>query len=175
MRGQVERAERLAKSLGFTSVEEMESEAQRQVYVNQGYDSQAAQRLAEMDTKMKDFETIKRESQIAREKAEVANEKFFKDLEPDIDKLLEANPGASVKDAYFYARGQKLDELLAKESKASSQKTLNQINSKSHIRGDGRGVDIDDIEVDPDEYKIAKTLNPNLTMEAYKKVKKTLR
>jgi len=59
--------------------------------------------------------------------------------------------------------------LLIKERKSAKQQTLNNLQNKSHVKGDGKGVEHNAVHVDPDEFQIYKKLNPKATMTEYSK------
>jgi hypothetical protein len=113
------------------------------------------------------------QTRIQQEKTSLQNQRFFKDLEPEIDATLKINPSFNVRDVFDYIKGRRMDELLAKETAAAKQRQLNNINGKSHIRSDGGSVDNDFTEIDPDEFKVAKALNPKETLESYRAWKKS--
>jgi hypothetical protein len=60
--------------------------------------------------------------------------------------------------------------IADKAKSAATQKTLNTLNSKSHIRANGTGAgDIDTTEIPPDVLRFYRELNPGKTMEEYLK------
>ena len=93
-------------------------------------------------------------ARIAEEKTALRDKKYFTELEPEIDKVLSINPNLSVETVYKYIRGEKIEELLAKETAATKQRTLNQIGSKQHLKteGDGEG-DIDTVNIPTDTFR----------------------
>jgi hypothetical protein len=141
-------------------------------YVNQGYVPNLAAVQARQDKIENALALQGHQTRIQQEKASLQNQRFFKDLEPEIDATLAQNPSFSVKMVFDYIKGQKMDELLTKETAAAKQRQLNNINGKSHIRSDGGSVDNDSVEVDPEEFKIAKALNPKETIESYRLLSK---
>lgn len=143
-----DRQNRFAKMYGYNTFEELEHAAQLQQYTNQGYSQAEADRIARLDSLEQRLMENVNKARITEEKATLKEQRYFKELEPEIDKVLSVNPNLSVEAVYKYIRGEKLDELLAKETAATKQKTLNQIGSKQHLstEGDGEG-DVDSVNV----------------------------
>ena len=143
-----ERQNNFARMYGFNSFEEMEHAALLQQYTNQGYSPVEAEMKARLEVMEQRMAMRENNARIAEEKAALKDAKYFKELEPEIDRLLAANPALNVEAVYTYVRGKKLDELLTKETAATKQKTLNQIGSKQHLKteGDGEG-DIDTVNI----------------------------
>lgn len=143
-----DRQNRFAKMYGYNTFEELEHAAQLQQYTNQGYSQAEADRIARLDTLEQRLMENVNKARITEEKATLKEQRYFKELEPEIDKVLSVNPNLNVEAVYKYIRGEKLDELLAKETAATKQKTLNQIGSKQHLstEGDGEG-DVDSVNV----------------------------
>jgi hypothetical protein len=175
MRHRIEAADRFAKSRGFESFEEMEVYAQQQELIDQGIDPATAQLQVQFNQLQQQIQQNSNMMRIQQDKAKLQGQKYFKDLEQDIDKMLAVNPSINVGLAFEFLKGKKMEELIAKESKAVQQRTLNNMNSKSHIKPDGKSTDNDFIDVDPDEFRIAKALNPKETIESYRAFKKSQR
>ncbi len=156
MRKRVDASENFARSLGYNSFEELQIAQQQQNYVNAGYDPAAAQLKAQFDILQSQVWEQNNRARIVEEKSKLQSEKYFKDLEPDIDKLLGVNPALSVEGCFKYLKGEKLNDLLAKETAATKQKTINNINSKSHLKteGDGGKGDIGDIDINADTLQM---------------------
>jgi hypothetical protein len=151
----------------------MEYAEQVKQFTDQGVDPVVAEMKIKQDRLEQQIAMQGHETRIAKEKASLQNQKYFKDLEPDIDAILSDNPSLPVKFIFNQVRGEKMDELLTKEAAAVKQKTLNNINGKSHIRSDGGSVDNDFTDIDPEEFKVAKALNPKETLETYRAWKKS--
>jgi hypothetical protein len=169
-----ERQDNFAKQFGYNTFEEMEYANQVQQYAQQNNVDPA---IAEMKIKQDRLENMLamqgHQTRIQQEKASLQSQRFFKDLEPEIDATLRVNPSLSVRDVFNYIKGQKMDELFTKEIAAAKQRQLNNINGKSHIRPDGGGADNDFTDIDPEEFKVAKALNPKETLESYRAWKKS--
>lgn len=168
-----ERQNAFAKQYGYSSFEEMESAAQAQKYVEQGYDEDVAQKLAKIDNYEKDLQRKLNSARIAEEKAKLINNPFFKEYESEVDAILQHNPNVPVEIVLNNVLGANINKILEGKSQAIKQKTLNNISSKNHIKADGKGVDIDSATLDENEWKFYKALNPKGKKEDYIKFKKS--
>lgn len=164
-----QRQDQVAKSMGFNSFEEMEQRQERERYLDQGYDDETAERMVRFDRLEKEMLAEKNNIRINNEKQALQNMKFFKEIEPELDEVLKNVPNAKVDVVFNMLRGQKMEELLTKERKSAKQHTLNNLQNKSHVKGDGKGVEHNAVHVDPDEFSIYKKLNPKATMTEYSK------
>lgn len=168
-----ERQNAFAKQYGYSSFEEMESVAQAQKYVEQGYDEEVAQKLAKIDNYEKDLQQKLNSARIAEEKSKLINKPFFKEYEAEVDAILQHNPNVPVEVVFNNVLGANIDKILENRSQAIKQKALNNISSKNHIKSDGKGVEIDSITLDDAEWKFYKALNPKGSKEDYIKFKKS--
>jgi hypothetical protein len=168
-----DRQDNFAKQYGYNSFEELEYAQQVKQYTDQGVDPAVAEMKIRQDKLEQQIAVQGHQTRIQQEKASLQNQRFYKDLEPEIDATLRANPSLGVRDVFDYIKGKRMDDLLKKETAAAKQKTMNDINGKSHIRSDGGSVDNDSVDVDPEEFKIAKALNPKETSESYRAWKKS--
>lgn len=164
-----ERQDNFAKTYGYSSFDEMEKAAHAQKYVDQGYDENMAQRMVTIDRYEKDLQQKLNSARIAEEKSTLKEKPYFKEFEKDIDAILEHNPNLSVELVFKVVKGENMDKILESKSKAIAQKTLNNINGKSHIKADGKGSDIDTTVVDEAEWKFYQKLNPKAKKEDYAK------
>jgi Rps23 Pro-64 3,4-dihydroxylase Tpa1-like proline 4-hydroxylase len=169
------RQDNFAKQYGYNTFEELEHAQQVQAYVDKGVDPVIAEMKIKQDKLEQQIALQGHESRIAKEKIALQNAKFFKECEPEVDRLLSSDPSLSVDFVFKHVRGEKMDELLEKETKAAAQRQLNNINSKSHIKPDGGGIDLDNIKIDEEEFEIAKSLNKRLTRDEWVKFKKSQR
>jgi hypothetical protein len=169
-----DRQDNFAKQYGYNTFEELEYAQQVRDYANQNnVDPAIAEIKVQQDKLAQQIALQGHQTRIQQEKTSLQNQRFYKDLEPEIDATLRANPSLGVRDVFDYIKGKRMDELLKKETAAAKQKTMNDINGKSHIRSDGGSVDNDSVDVDPEEFKVAKALNPKETLESYRAWKKS--
>lgn len=104
------------------AVENAEKEAEAKQYQQAGADPKAIEKLLNDHPVIKQTQDYFNKARIAEEKAALKDKKFFKELEPDIDKVLASNPTLSPKFVYEYVRGQKLEELMSGELTKAQQK-----------------------------------------------------
>ena len=161
------RQDNFAKQYGYNSFEEMEQAQHAQKYVEQGYDEEMAKRLVTIDNYEKDLQNRLNSARIAEEKSKLKDQPYFKELEADIDEILQQNNALDVQLVFDVIKGRNMPKLMEKQTKAAAQKALNNMDSKSHIKPDGKGVDIDDITVDESEFKFYQRLNPKGKREDY--------
>jgi len=177
-----------AQSYGYSDFAEMQIAAQQQKeaelieqYENAGINPALVNQLIDANPVVQQAKEIAKQQQIQSDIANLHNEiqgtqhiKTVNDLYA-LPKWKEMYGliarGYELSDAYFKVHKA---EILTKQGQAIHQKAVNDINGKSHIRGDGSGVDVSKIQIDPAEFKIAKLLDPSLTKEAYIKFKKQL-
>ena len=104
------------------AVENAEKEAEAKQYQQAGADPKAIEKLLNEHPVIKQTQEYFNKARIAEEKAALKDKKFYKELEPDIDKVLASNPTLSPKFVYEYVRGQKLEELMSRELTKAQQK-----------------------------------------------------
>lgn len=164
-----DRQDNFAKQYGYNSFEELEYAQKVKTMTDQGIDPAVAELKVKQEQLEQQIAFQGHQTRIQKEKSALQNQRFFKDLESEVDATLEKDPSLPVKMVFDYIKGQKIDELLAKETKAAQQRQLNNLNGKSHIKPDGSGVDIDTTTVDEDEWNFYHRLNPKAKKEDYAK------
>lgn len=136
--------------------QETAGELKKMLTENPGMTEAVARRLLKQEQEIKAIK--QRDSQrefgtiIDRQKAELKEKPFFKELEADIDKMIAAAPGVDVKTAYNYLKGERFDELLEKAKKTTQKSTIADLHDKAR-RGitsgsEGQGDDVDTSDVD---------------------------
>ena len=65
-----------------------------------------------------------------QQKAELQSKRFFKELEPEVDRLIAANPKVDVATAFKFLRGERFDELVESERKAAEKKVMEDLKTK---------------------------------------------
>jgi hypothetical protein len=76
------------------------------------------------DDEKRRAQRIIQETQAVKDKEELKNKRFFKELESEIDSLVKTTPGLTVKTAYNYLLGERFEELLAKEKETTKKRTV---------------------------------------------------
>ena len=69
-----------------------------------------------------------------QQKTELKDKPFFAQLEPEIDQLVQQNPGVDVNTVFNYLRGQRMDELLESAKKEAEAKVLSDLKVKAKGR-----------------------------------------
>lgn len=168
-----DRQDNFAKQYGYNSFEELEQAHQQQQYQEKGYDPEMAAKLVQVDKMMAEMQEQKNKTRIIEEKSKLQTQPFFKELETEIDEILEQNPALPVPMVFDLVKGKNIEKLLSKQGKAATQKALNNLNSKSHVKPDGKGTDVDTIFVDESEWNFYRKLNPKANKEDYVKFLKS--
>jgi hypothetical protein len=149
--------QRAAKAQGFNSVDEYlaavekaEKEAEEQRYQENPLE-------AVRDTVQREISAVLgQQTRVQQQKKELKDSPFFSDLEPEIDALITDNAARGqhidVKTAYFYLRGQKLEELMEKGQKTAVKSTIAQLHDRAKrgvVSADSaHGDDVDTSDVD---------------------------
>lgn len=169
-----QRQDEFARQYGFNTFEDMEEFQRAQTYINQGYDENVAKKLADVDKLEKDLKTRAQQVKVIEQKKALADDPYFKELEPEIDAVLQANPHLEldVKVLFHTIKGQNFDKLVSMKSKEVKQQALNSINSKNHIKPDAVGYENDTFVLDEAEWNFYKRLNPKGRKEDYIKFAK---
>lgn len=164
-----DRQENLAKAYGYSSFDELELATSAKDYIDKGYDEEFAIKMAKLDNLNKAAEEKLNSARISEEKATLKEKPYFKEYEKEVDEILTHNPNLPVELVFKLVKGENMDKILESKGKAIAQKTLNNINGKSHIKADGKGADIDTTTVDEAEWKFYQRLNPKAKKEDYAK------
>jgi hypothetical protein len=136
-----------------------EQEKVQQYATEKGLTEEEARSELEKDRRLQQLEQetklTKRLLTLDQEKKPLKDKVYFKELEPEIDQLVIDNAkkgvDVSVEAAYYYLRGQKLDELLSQEKGKAVKKTLADIQDRLNrgLTSDSEGNATDtDIPVD---------------------------
>jgi hypothetical protein len=93
-------------------------------------------------------ENEKRQMAFEKIKAELSKDRFYKELEPEFDELMEKNPAAEPNLVYSvlvgnYVRSGKFNELIAKEKESAEKKVLADVHDKER-RATPTGGDTDE-------------------------------
>jgi hypothetical protein len=141
-----------------------EQEAQqRQQYVEAGLPEEVIDKLSRVDEVLQQAEEAKFKQQLADNYSELQKEypdlvKAPQDITPEVwQKWNDGVTGLSLTEAYELVNKKAIREHLQASSK---QSTLNNINSKKHVRGNG-GEGADDVDL---------TSVPSETMQAYRQM-----
>ena len=73
--------------------------------------------------------------------------------------------GISLKQAYAAVN---YESIASKKAEAAKQATLNNIQSKDHVRGNGKGAEGDTVRIPDEVLEMYKRFNPGKTMDEYR-------
>lgn len=73
-------------------------------------------------------------SQAQADKAKLKDKPYFKELEPEIDKLIASNPDADVNTAYKYLIGENLEKLMKQTKNQTEKQTIANMQDKARRR-----------------------------------------
>lgn len=141
-------AARYGTANGIYTLEQLEAaieqENQKKQYQESGYDPKVIKDFIKeqlsSDPDLKQGKEYLKKIQNADEKTTLQGKKFFKELEPEIDKVMKTNPNLSVTDVYTYLKGIRSDELYENAAKAAAG-----IAVENHINQAKRGTESADV------------------------------
>jgi len=73
--------------------------------------------------------------------------------------------GISLKQAYAAVN---YESIASKKAEAAKQATLNNIQGKDHVRGNGKGAEGDTVRIPDEVLEMYKRFNPGKTMDEYR-------
>lgn len=171
-------SEKYGESHGIHNVAQLEEVIQRQEYEAKGIDPDMikkivddhpairqakAQEQAYMKAREDSF-LVESFNELTKEYPEIAK---AEDVPADVwRKWRNGSTGLTLVEAYYVANRK---EILAKQTGAAKQATLNNIQSKDHVRGNGKGTETDTTRIPDDVMEMYKRFNPGKTMDEYKK------
>lgn len=155
------------------AAEEAAQQQASQLAEQQGIPEELARRILLQENEinnLKQRDTMREvDTRNMRQKDALKDKMFFKELEPDIDALIGANPAVDVETAFKYLRGERMEDLVKQREqdarKQATQQALNNINGKAHLKSEGSGDEIDTTSVPPETMAMYKRMNPKWTTE----------
>jgi len=171
-------AAKYGQSHGLKTVAEFEEALQREEYQAKGIDPDmikkiiddhpAIQRAREQEQAfMKAQEEnflVNNFNELTKEYPEITKPE---DVPADVWKKWQSGKtGLSLVEAYYVANRK---AISAKQVDAAKQATLNNLQGKSHIKGNGSGTEVDTTSIPDDVLEMYKKFNPGKTLDEYKK------
>ena len=165
------------KTHGIKTVAEFEAALQREEYQAKGIDPDLINKLIE------DHPAIKQAKEQEQARIQAEQDRFLVDSfgeltkeYPDITKVEDVpadvwkkwnggSTGLSLVDSFYLVNRK---EIIAKQTDATRQATLNNIQGKKHVKGNGSGTDVDTTRVPDDVLAMYKKFNPGKTLDEYK-------
>lgn len=172
---------KFGKSHGLKTVAEFEAALQREEYQSKGIDPDLINKIINEHPDVKKARELTARQEMEQGK-QVLNSELSKLNEeyPDlklekIDDLIKlpnseeiyklAQHGYSLLHAYEAVNK---DAIRKQQSEAARQSTLNNIQGKSHVRGNGQGSEVDTTRIPDDVLEMYKRFNPGKTLDEYK-------
>ncbi|MDP4158228.1 MAG: hypothetical protein Q8911_00490 [Bacillota bacterium] len=170
-------AEKYGKSHGLKTVADFEAQLQREEYQAKGIDPDMIKKLVDEHPAIKSAQ----QAQVAAAKAQM--DRFlvdnFNDLTKEFSEIVKAEDvpadvwrlwrngesGISLKQAYVAVN---YESIASKKAEAAKQATLNNIQGKEHVRGNGKGSEVDTTTIPDEILEMYKKFNPGKSMDEYK-------
>ncbi len=155
---------------GIKTLADMEAAIQAEQYRQKGIDPDVINKIIE------EHPAIKQAKKQEQDRFLVDS---FNDLSkeyPDITKVEDVpdevwkkwnggSTGLSLVEAFYLVNRK---EIITKQTDAAKQATLNNIQGKEHVRGNGKGTEVDTTRIPDDVLEMYKKFNPGKTMDEYK-------
>jgi hypothetical protein len=114
-------------------------EAQVKQYAEaNGLTDELARDLLETKTELHNIRYQSQQSQrqaaIAKQKAELRAEPFFKELESDVDDLVAGDPNLDFRTAFIYLRGERVPQLLKQKETATEQRVIGDVRKRAKTK-----------------------------------------
>jgi hypothetical protein len=75
-----------------------------------------------------------RQAAIAKQKADLRAEPFFKELEADVDDLVAGDPNLDFRTAFIYLRGERVPQLLKQKEAATEQRVISDVQKRAKTK-----------------------------------------
>jgi hypothetical protein len=170
-------AEKYGKSHGVNTIAEFETALRNEEYTKAGIDPEMINKI------VNDHPSIKRAEAAEQASIKSQQDRFlvdsFSELTKEFPDMAKAedvpvdvwrkwnngSSGITLADAYALVNRK---EITAKQADATKQATLNSIQGKGHLQGNGKGVEGDTVRVPDDVMEMYKRFNPKQTTEQIK-------
>jgi len=171
-------AEKYGKSHGIHNVAQFEEALRRQEYESKGIDPDMVKKLVDEHPDLQAAREFKQAAIRAQEDnflvssfdeltKEYPEIKGVADVPPDVwRKWKNGSTGLTLPEAYLVVERKNIE---TRKVEAAKQATLNNIQSKDHVRGNGKGVEGDTVRIPDDVMEMYKKFNPGKSMDEYKK------
>ena len=175
-------AEKYGKSHGIHNVQQFEEALRREEYQAKGIDPDMVKKLVDEHPDLQAAREFKQAAIRAQEDSflvssfdELTKEypeiKGVNDVPPDVwVKWKNGSTGLTLPEAYLVVERKNIE---TRKVEAAKQATLNNIQSKDHVRGNGKGVEGDTVRIPDDVMEMYKKFNPGKSMDEYKKPSKS--
>jgi len=171
-------AGKYGKSHGIHNVQQLEEALRREEYQAKGIDPDMVKKLVDEHPDLQAAREFKQAAIRAQEDnflvssfdeltKEYPEIKGVADVPPDVwRKWKNGSTGLTLPEAYLVVERKNIE---ARKVEAAKQATLNNIQSKDHVRGNGKGSEGETVRIPDDVLAQYKALNPGKSMDDYKK------
>ena len=170
-------AEKYGKSHGVNTIAEFETALRNEEYTKAGIDPEMINKLINEHPAIREAREAKEANQKSQQDRFLVDSfseltKEFPDMAKAEDvpvdvwrKWNNGSAGITLADAYALVNRK---EITAKQAESTKQATLNSIQGKGHLQGNGKGVEGDTVRVPDDVMEMYKRFNPKQTTEQIK-------
>ncbi len=170
-------AEKYGKSNGINTIAELETALRNEEYTKAGIDPEMINKLINEHPAIKEAREAKEANQKSQQDRFLVDS--FSELTKEFPSMAKAedvpadvwrkwnngSSGITLADAYALVNRK---EITAKQAESTKQATLNSIQGKGHLQGNGKGVEGDTVRVPDDVMEMYKRFNPKQTTEQIK-------
>jgi membrane protein involved in colicin uptake len=170
-------AEKYGKSNGINTIAELETALRNEEYTKAGIDPEMINKLINEHPAIKEAREAKEANQKSQQDRFLVDS--FSELTKEFPSMAKAedvpadvwrkwnngSSGITLADAYALVNRK---EITAKQADATKQATLNSIQGKGHLQGNGKGVEGDTVRIDDETMALYKRMNPKATTEQIK-------
>jgi hypothetical protein len=171
-------AAKYGKSHGLNSIAQFEEALRREEYREKGIDPDVINNLIENHPAIQQAKAYEQAMIRAQEDNFLVSS--FNELQqeyPDIKEVADVplevwrqwkngSTGLTLNQAYLLVNHK---QIVTKQAEAAKQATLNNIQGKGHVRGNGQGTEVDTTRIPDDILEMYKKFNPGRSMDEYKK------
>jgi len=170
--------EKYGQSHGIHNVAQLEEALRREEYTAKGIDPDMVKKLVDEHPDLQAAREFKQAAIRAQEDNFLVNSfdeltkeypdiKGVADVPPDVwRKWRNGSTGLTLNEAYLVVERKNIE---TRKVEAAKQATLNNIQSKDHVRGNGKGSEGETVRIPDDVLAQYKALNPGKSMDDYKK------
>jgi len=170
-------AAKYGQSHGLNTVAQFEEALRQEEYRSKGIDPNMINQLIENHPAIKSAKAYEQAVIKAQEdNFLVSNFHELQEKHPDIKSVADVpaevwrkwqngSTGLTLEEAYYVGNRKQIQQ---QQTEAAKQATLNNIQGKEHVRGNGKGTEIDTTRIPDDVLEMYKKFNPGRTLDDYK-------
>jgi len=171
-------AQKYGQSHGIQNIAQFEEALRREEYAANGIDPDMVKKLVDEHPDLQAAREFKQAAIRAQEDnflvssfdeltKEYSDIKKVDDVPPDVwRKWRNGSTGLTLSEAYLVVERKNIE---TRKVEAAKQATLNNLQSKEHVRGNGKGSEGETVRIPDDVMEMYKKFNPGKSMDEYKK------